>query len=212
MRALRAASDVYCAPTRVRVFSLPIPGTSWAASLSEAILATRTWRPLQTHWPKVNGSRAELHGCTLGFTAPARELLAPPVPKQLGGHRNRRLDESHHASVCRVHAARSCDMPRSTVRVFSTKLRKVATRFGVEVETTTLTGTSRTYTCIGRAWLTTRKDDELAQQWRQSQRRKLSRHHSHVLRSRRSPQASQFPPWGCHVLCGRLAQYPAETL
>ena len=46
------------------------------------------------------GHRAGLLRCTLGLTVRARTVLALPVSEQLGGHRNRCLDESHHAAVC----------------------------------------------------------------------------------------------------------------
>ena len=182
-------------------FLAPNPGNELGGKFVRGHLGDQDLETLATHWPKVKevvqNSTDVPWDSLLQLVSSWRHLCPSSLADIEIAASTRAITRQFAECMLHdlAHASQHCPGVQH-------EIRKVATRFGVEVETTVDRDFEDLY--LRARVVDHEKDDELAQQWRRRSVENIAASLARVEIEAKSA-GLQFPPWGCHVLCGRLA-------
>ena len=183
-------------------FPAPDPGNQLRGRLVRGHLDDQDLQTLTTLWPKVEEILRDSTNVPWDLLLQLVNSWRHVYPSSLA---DIEIAASTRAITRRFAERMLHDLAHASVRSpgVQHEIRKVAARFGVSVETTTDTDFEDLY--LSARVADDQRDGELVQKWRH---RGVETIAASLARIESEAQASglAFPPWRCHVLCGRLAQ------
>ena len=199
----RTALRVMCIALQPGVsFLAPNPGNEQSGRFIQGPLGDEDLETLTTHWPKVKDilqNSTDVPWDSLLHLASAWHYLYPSSLAYIEISASARATTEQLAErMLRDLAAASRHSPGA-----QHEIKEASARFGVVVETVTDGDFEDLYLSARVADHV--KDAELVERWRHRSVETIATSFARV-ESEAKAAGITFPPWRCHVLCGRLAQ------
>ena len=183
-------------------FLAPNPGNELGGRFIRGHLGDQDLETLAAHWPKVNGvlqNSTDVPWDSLLQLVSSWHYLYP------SGLADIEISASTRAITRRVAERMLRDLANASQHSPGVQhgIKEIGARFGVEVQTTTDGDFEDLY--VSARVVDHERDAELVQRWRQRSVETIAASLARVENEAKAAGIT-FPPWRCHVLCGRLAQ------